>query len=360
MYKYNNVVSAIKHHCIVHSFKDDYSEGAHPRILDALLRTNSVQQEGYGLDRYSLEASELIRKAIGQDQAVIHFATGGTQTNLLVLSAILKPYESVIAPESAHIAVHEAGAIEASGHKIHTLPSEDGKLSSDQIQTILDVHVDEHMVVPRAVFVSHPTEYGTLYSKAELQALSTYCQQNNLLLYLDGARLAMALASPHNDLSLETLSKGVDVFYIGGTKTGGLLGEAIVFTNPALSDHFRYHMKQKGALIAKGRTIGIQFAEMFRDGLYLELGRIANERAAALAEGIQKAGYQFWIPPATNQIFPVFPDSIVKRLKERYDFYEWTSPAKGSTSIRLVTSWATPVNAVDQFLEDLNSFSGKS
>lgn len=335
------------------SFKDDYSEGAHPRILEALQRSNNDQQEGYGLDEYSREAVKLIREAIGLSTADIHFTTGGTQTNLLVLSAILKPYESVIAPASAHIAVHETGAIEASGHKIHALSTADGKLNAAMIQTIVEEHVDEHMVVPRAVFISQPTEYGSLYTRAELRNLSTFCWEKGLYLYLDGARLAMALTAQENDLPLSDLAQWVDVFYIGGTKNGGLMGEALVFSNASLSVNFRYHMKQKGALIAKGRVLGVQFAEMFRDNLYLDLGKIANDRATALASGIRKAGYEFWITPATNQIFPILPTALVQKLKQKYDFYEWTTLEENQTVIRLVTSWATPESAVEDYLLDL-------
>lgn len=336
-----------------YSFKDDYSEGAHPRVLDALKRENLGQEEGYGLDQYSLSAAETIRDIIDQPEAAIHFVPGGTQANLLVLSSMLRPFESVIAPESAHINIHETGAIEAAGHKIHAIPTTDGTLNVDHVKTILDSHVDEHMVLPRAVYISHPTEYGTLYSKARLRVLSGFCRQHGLFLYLDGARLAMALTSPHNDLSLPELADLVDAFYIGGTKNGLLLGEAIAITNPRLQSHFRFVMKQKGALLAKGRIFGIQFTELFRDNLFFRLGELANDRALTLAAGIQDAGHEFWIPPVTNQIFPILPDSLVHRLEEKYDFYKWTVLDGHRSVIRLVTSWATKKEAVADFITDI-------
>ncbi len=337
-----------------YSFKDDYSEGAHPRILDALKRENPGQEEGYGMDQYSLSATKTILEIIGQPEAAVHFVSGGTQANLLVLSSMLKPFESVIAPESAHINIHETGAIEAAGHKIHAVSTADGTLKIDHVKKILNSHVDEHMVLPRAVYISHPTEYGTLYSQSRLRALSGFCRQHGLFLYLDGARLAMALTSQYNDLSLTELASLVDAFYIGGTKNGLLLGEAIVITNPHLQPHFRYVMKQKGALLAKGRIFGIQFSEIFRDNLIFHLGKLANDRAQKLALGLRQAGFDFWMPPITNQIFPILPDALIHSLEKKYDFYVWTALDGNQSVIRLVTSWATTEEAVDEFIAHIS------
>lgn len=336
-----------------YSFKDDYSEGGHPRILEALQRHNDGQVSGYGLDRYSEEAARLIKEEINGNEASVHFVSGGTQANLLVLGAILRPYESVIAPASAHIAVHETGSIEATGHKINTVNTGDGKLTPDHIESVLKNHIDEHRVKPKVVFLSQTTENGTLYSKAELEGLSRICRQENLWLYVDGARLAVALTTQANDLTLEELAKMVDVFYIGGTKNGALFGEAIVITNPALQSNFRYMMKQKGALLAKGRIFGIQFMELFRDGLYYELGEKANSRASHLAEGIRSAGYSFRSSPVSNQIFPIFPNKLIEHLQNTFEFHTWEILNEERSVVRLVTSWATPESAVNDFLTAL-------
>ena len=350
-----NIAHAIKSRLMEkHSFRDDYSEGAHPRILEALQRHNDGQTEGYGMDRYCMEAARLIKEKIRQIDSIVHFVSGGTQANLLVLSALLRPYESVIAASSAHIAVHEAGSVEATGHKINLVETSDGKLNPMQIDQVLKNHRDEHMVKPRVVFISQSTESGTLYRKNELEKLSIYCKKKGLYLYMDGARLAVALTANTNNLSLLELADLVDVFYIGGTKNGALLGEAIVITNPYFQNNFRYIMKQKGALLAKGRLFGIQFMEMFRDGLYFELGQNANARAAELAEGIRSAGYSFSTPPISNQIFPIFPHTLIAHLQKKFGFYIWEKAGMGHSIIRLVTSWATPESAIRDFIKEMN------
>lgn len=338
---------------IYHSFKNDYSEGAHPRILEALQKFNGGQVEGYGLDRYCTDATALIKKKIKKDNADIHFVSGGTQANMLVISAILRSYESVVAATTAHIAVHETGSIESTGHKINLIPTSHGKLTSELVEEVISEHQDEHMVKPRAVFISQSTESGSLYSKKELTELSGYCRKNNLLLYMDGARLAVALTAETNDLTLPDIADLVDVFYIGGTKSGALLGEAIVITNQELQQNFRYHMKQKGALLAKGRIFGIQFLELFRDDLFLELSQTANNRAAQLAKGIESKGYSFSIPPVSNQIFPILPIALIGHLQKKFGFYIWSKFDNHHSVIRLVTSWATPEMAVDEFIKEL-------
>lgn len=337
-----------------HSFMDDYSEGAHPSILKALQRHNDGQANSYGMDQWCTEAIRLIKKEVNHTEATVHFVSGGTQANLLVLSAILRPYESVIAATSAHIAVHETGSVEATGHKVSLVDTSNGKLTPELIDPILKTHKDEHMVKPRVVFISQSTESGTLYTRKELNNLYQYCQNENLWLYMDGARLAVALTSTANDLNLQELARLVDVFYIGGTKNGALFGEAIVITAPDLQTNFRYIMKQKGALLAKGRTFGIQFMEMFRNGLYFKMGKDANSRASELADGIHTAGYAFWTPPVSNQIFPIFPQYLIEHLRNYFDFYVWEVLTEDQAVVRLVTSWATPKSAVLDFIKEVN------
>lgn len=336
-----------------YSFFNDYSEGAHPNILVALQQSNLAQETGYGEDSLSLQAAQLIKDKVSNPNADIHFVSGGTQANLIVLASILKSYEAVIAVNTGHIFVHEAGAIEATGHKICIAQSKDGKIRPEQIQTICDEHSDEHMVKPRVVFISHSTEVGTVYSKQELQAISEVCKKNALYLYLDGARLGSALMSTQSDMSLAELSALVDVFYIGGTKNGALLGEAIVISNDHLKANFRYHLKQRGALLAKGRVLGVQFLELFQNDLYFDLAKHANTMAGKLTQGIKDQGYEFLTDSTTNQIFPIFPNSLIEKLKEVYGFYIWSKFDEERSSIRLVTSWATKEEAVDGFLEDL-------
>jgi len=338
-----------------YNFFNDYSEGAHKSILDALAETNLVQETGYGEDSLSLQAARLIKEKTGNPDADVHFVSGGTQANIIVLASILKQYEAVIAVNTGHIFVHEAGAIEATGHKICIVSSKDGKIRPEQIQAVCDEHSDEHMVKPRVVFVSHSTEVGTVYLKQELQAISEVCRKNGLYLYLDGARLGSALTSTQSDMSLAEISSFVDVFYIGGTKNGALLGEAIVINNNQLKENFRYHLKQRGALLAKGRVLGVQFLELFKNDLYFELAKHANEMAGKLTQGIREQGYEFLTDSATNQIFPIVPNTLIEKLKDLYGFYIWSKIDEGKSSIRLVTSWATKEEAVTGFLEDLKN-----
>ena len=341
----------------MYSFKNDYSEGAHPAILSALAETNLEQDEGYGEDRYCQEAAALIKQRVGRSDSSIYFFSGGTQTNLTALSAFLRPHEAVIAAHSGHILVHETGAIEATGHKILSLPGVDGKINPALIQAALDFHTDEHMVKPRLVYISNPTEIGSIYSKAELEELSLFCKQHKLVLYIDGARLGSALASVANDLDLTDLGMLADAFYIGGTKNGALLGEALVIINPSLQEDFRFHMKQKGALLAKGRLLGLQFLALFKDNLYFDLARHANAMADRLREAIHNAGYGFLTQTATNQIFPILPNRLIDKLLEKYSFYVWEKIDPNHSAVRLVTSWATKEEAVAAFIEDLKNSS---
>jgi len=337
----------------MYSFKNDYSEGAHPRILNALLETNLEQDEGYGEDRYSQKAMELIKEKLGTQKVDIHFISGGTQTNLIAISAFLRPHEAAIAVSSGHILGHETGAIEATGHKILSVVGDNGKLSPSDLQVVLDGHPDEHMVKPKLVYISNSTEIGSIYTKSELQNLHDFCQRNQLILYMDGARLGSALCSEENDLQLSDLPNLVDAFYIGGTKNGALIGEALVICRDPLKEDFRYHIKQKGALLAKGRLLGIQFLELFRDNLFFELASHANKMASRIREELVRANITFLTHSPSNQIFPILPNGVINKLQNNYAFHVWEKVDSDSSAIRFVTSWATKEEEVTSLIEDL-------
>ncbi|MDR3541600.1 MAG: aminotransferase class I/II-fold pyridoxal phosphate-dependent enzyme [Desulfosporosinus sp.] len=339
----------------MYSFKNDYSEGAHPRILNALLETNFEQTEGYGEDYYTLTAIELLKQKIGRNDIDIHLLSGGTQTNLTAIAAFLRPHEAAISANTGHILVHETGAIEATGHKIISIDVSDGKLNCSHLQTALDSHTDEHMVKPKLVYISNPTEIGTIYSKDELEQISLFCRENQLFLFMDGARLGSALSSAENDLELSNLAKLVDAFYIGGTKNGALLGEALVICCDPLKEDFRFHMKQKGALLAKGRLLGIQFVELFRDNLYFDLAKHSNVMAGLLRNEISKAGFRFLVNSPSNQLFPIFPNGLIKELQKNYSFIIWSKLDADNSAVRLVTSWATKEEAVLAFIKDMKN-----
>lgn len=330
------------------SLRNDYSEGAHPRLLQALAVASAEVNRGYGLDVHSARAAALIRDRLGRD-ADVHFLAGGTQTNLVALAAFLRPHEAVIAPASGHIATHETGAIEASGHKVLTVATPDGKLSPALIRPCVDGHHGEHMVKPRLVYTSNSTEWGTVYSADELQALGGFCRDRGLLLYLDGARLASALTTEGNDLDLALLAGQADAFYIGGTKNGALLGEALVIVNPVLRTEFRHIIKQRGAMLAKGMVIGAQFEALFEDGLYFVLATHANAMAARLRGILQRAGVPLAVDSPSNQVFPVLPDAVVERLQAFVEFETWERRGDGTMVIRLMTSWATPESDIEAF-----------
>ncbi|WML44312.1 aminotransferase class I/II-fold pyridoxal phosphate-dependent enzyme [Neobacillus sp. PS3-40] len=338
----------------MYSFKNDYSEGAHPRILNALIESNLVQEDGYGEDSYSLKAIELLKQKIGRTDVDIHLLTGGTQTNLTALSAFLRPHEAAIAASTGHILTHETGAIEATGHKIISIEVDDGKLNPSHIKSVLDAHTDEHMVKPKLVYLSNTTEIGTIYKQNELEQLRDFCQVNNLILFMDGARLGSALSSTGNDLTLSDLPILVDAFYIGGTKNGALIGEALVICRDSLKEDFRFHMKQKGALLAKGRLLGVQFHELFRDNLYFDLAIHANRMADLLRDEITKAGFAFLTQSLSNQIFPILPNSLITELQRNYSFYIWEKIDSDHAAIRLVTSWATKEDEVLAFIAEMN------
>ncbi|MGJ1403898.1 threonine aldolase family protein [Sphingobacterium siyangense] len=338
----------------MYNFKNDYSEGAHPRILDKLIETNLIQQLGYGEDDYSKEARSILKKKIANQQAVIHFLSGGTQTNLLVISFLLRIHEAVISAKTGHISANETGAIEATEHKVITVETSDGKLTPNDITTVLREHaLAPHVVKPRIVYISNSTEIGTIYSSAELEALYVCCQQQQLLLYLDGARLGHALTAENNDLTFAAIAKYTDVFYIGGTKNGALLGEAVVFNRPELAVDFDYAIKQKGALLAKGRVLSIQFLTLFQDDLYLELALRANSLAMRMAKAIKDKGYSFLTESTTNQIFPILPKSLIEALLINYQFYIWKDIDSDYAAVRLITSWATEEKQVTNFINDI-------
>ena len=335
---------------MIYRFTNDYSEGAHINILNALIDSNLKQEIGYGEDSFCEEAKILIKEQINNKDAHIHFVSGGTQANLIIISSILRPHEAIIAASTGHINVHETGAIEATGHKICTIETEDGKLTVNHIKEVLELHESEHMVKPKMVFISNTTELGTIYKKEELQEISKFCKENNLYLHLDGARLGSALTSRDNDLTLEELSSLVDIFYIGGTKNGALLGEAIVINNDNLKEDFRYHIKQKGAMIAKGRILGIQFVELFKNNLYFELAKHANKMAYKLSDSLEELGYEFLTHPTSNQIFPILTNEEIEKLEKDYGFNIERKIDNNKKAIRLVTSWATKEDAVDEFI----------
>ena len=337
----------------MYSFRNDYSEGAHPQVLQALTDTSAVQTVGYGMDPYCQAAADTIRRLCAAPDADVHFLVGGTQVNLVTIDAFLRSYEAVIAAQTGHVSTHETGAIEATGHKVCTVESPDGKLTPALVESVLAQHNGtEHMVLPRLVYISDTTEIGTIYTKAELTALRRCCDAHGLVLYLDGARLGSALTAPGNDLTLPDLAALTDAFTIGGTKNGALFGEALVLTRPL--PHYRWHMKQRGAVLAKGRLLGIQFQALLEDGLYFDLARHANQLALRLRDGIAALGYPFPVDSPSNQQFPVLPNATVQKLQELgYEFEIDHVVDADHTCIRLVTSWATPESAMESFLRDL-------
>ncbi|MDR0424771.1 MAG: aminotransferase class I/II-fold pyridoxal phosphate-dependent enzyme [Clostridiales Family XIII bacterium] len=322
-------------------FMNDYGMGAHPAVLDALAKANDGLYSGYGTDGHSRRAAGLIRGLCAADGADVHFLMGGTQTNLAAIAAFLRPHEAVIAPASGHINVHETGAIEAAGHKILAAAPDGGKLGPEQVRSLYVSCTDEHMVKPRLVFISQPTECGTMYSLAELRSLRGVCDELGLLLYIDGARLAVALTAEANDASLPDIAGLADAFYIGGTKNGLMFGEVLVIVNEALKADFRYIMKQRGAMMAKGFLIGLQFCAVLENGLYFEIAAQANRQARKLQGGLARLGVEFAFRSVTNQLFPIFDNSMIAELEAGFDFERWSDAGGGKGVIRFVTTWRT-------------------
>ena len=335
-------------------FVNDYSEGAHEKVLQHLIDTNMEQLTGYGMDHYCDAAKEKIKKACGCEDAEVFLLTGGTQTNQIVIDTLLEPYEGVVAAQTGHVSTHEAGAIEFTGHKVLELPQTNGKICASDLRELAEKFYGdenhEHMVFPGMVYISHPTEYGTLYSRKELEELSAVCRKYKMPLYLDGARLIYGIASAETDVTLQDIAKFCDVFYIGGTKAGTLCGEAVVFTGNTMPKHFLTRVKQHGALLAKGRLVGVQFDALFTDDLYKEIGRNAIETAAALKQGLQKKGYKFLLDSPTNQQFIVLEDAQLEELRKEVQFSFWEKADKTHTIIRFATSWATRMEDVQKLL----------
>ena len=339
-------------------FNCDYTEGAHPQILQRLIDTNMEQHPGYSEDEYCRRAAEKIRSLCQAPEAAVHFIVGGTQTNLIVIASALRPHQGVVCADTGHINVHETGAIEATGHKVLGLSSVNGKITAEQVAEYCEEHIHnpafEHIVQPGMVYISIPTEYGTMYSKEELTALSAVCHQYDLPLYVDGARLAYGLAAEGNDLTLPDLAALCDAFYIGGTKVGALFGEAVVITNTAMKKDFRYIMKQKGAMLAKGRLLGVQFDAMFDNDLYFEMGRHATGLALKIRDAFAAAGYPFLIESPTNQQFVVLPDSKLAILERDFAIEYMERVDADHSAVRFCTSWATKAEDVDTLIETIN------
>ena len=334
-------------------FNSDYLEGAHPALLEKLNETNMVQTVGYGEDEYCEAAREKIKTACQAPEADVHFLVGGTQTNTTVIAAILRPWQGVISAVSGHINCHEAGAIESTGHKVITLPTTNGKITAQQVQDYVEWHRNdestEHIVQPGMVYISHPSEYGTLYTKQELEDLHTVCQEYRMPLFLDGARLGYGLMAEGTDVTLADIARLTDVFYIGGTKVGALCGEAVVFPHGAPA-HFMTMVKQQGALLAKGRLLGIQFDVLFTDDLYTKISKNAIDTANALKKGLAAKGYRFFMDSPTNQVFVILDNAQLAALEGRAKFGFWEKFDDTHTVVRIATSWATRMEEIEQLI----------
>ena len=342
-------------------FNNDYSEGCLPEILEKLCATNLDQTPGYGTDSYCMDAAARIRKLCANEKAGVHFLVGGTQTNLTVIAAALRPYQAVISAVSGHINVHETGAIEATGHKVIGLASDDGKISADQVEREARCQSEtmdaEHAVQPAMVYISNPTEYGTIYTLDEMEALSSVCKKWGLSLFVDGARLGYGLTAKDNDVSLADMARLCDVFYIGGTKVGALFGEAVVITSPAIDRDFRYMIKQRGGMLAKGRLLGVQFGVLMENDLYFKAAARANALAEEIRATLKKLGYKFMVENTTNQLFPVLPDSVLNELEKEFCFSQMGRIDDAHRAIRICTSWATTEENVKALCDALVNLS---
>ena len=339
-------------------FDNDYTEGAHPKVLQRLMETNEEQLPGYGKYHHTAAAKALIRCFCGEDVDV-HFVMGGTQANLTIISSILRPHQGVIAPETGHIAADEAGAIEATGHKVLDIKAVDGKIDAGQISRYVEDHWNsierEHKSQPKLVYISQPTESGTLYSREEFEAIRHVCDEKGLYLMVDGARVAYALASGDSDLTLDDYADMCDVFYIGGTKAGILFGEAIVISHESIKEDFRYIIKQKGGMLAKGRLLGIQFEVLFEDDLYMEIAGHAVKMARILNDAFTDSGIEMHFPSPTNQIFPVLTTGQIEKLSKKYAFHVWEDIDETRKAVRFCTSWSTRLEDVEALIEDINN-----
>ena len=342
-------------------FHNDYSEGCHEKVLQKLTETNSEQTPGYGTDAYCLSAAEKIKAACGRTDVDVHFLVGGTQANLTVIDAALRPHQGALCAVSGHINVHETGAVEATGHKVLPLPSANGKITAAQVEEAVMAHRSdgafEHIVQPKLVYISNPSEYGTLYSLKELEELSAVCRRNSLYLFLDGARLGYGLMAKDYDVTLADIARLCDVFYIGGTKVGALFGEAVVISNPALKEDFRYLIKQHGGMLAKGRLLGVQFDALFTDNLYFEISAHAIEMADKLRTCFDALGVAYLVPGITNQIFPILSDELLGELSKNFMFTEMERVSPTHRCVRFCTSWATKEENVDALCAELKRLS---
>lgn len=338
-------------------FECDYHEGAHPRIMEKLCETNFEQTMGYGVDDHCEKAKEYIKKAFSAEDADVHFLVGGTQTNTTVISSILRPYQGVVCAVTGHINVHETGAIESTGHKVLALESSDGKITASQVdECIMGHYTDEaaeHMVQPGMVYISHPTEGGTLYTRSELEAIYSVCKKHRIPLFIDGARLGYGLAAKGTDIKACDIKSLCDVFYIGGTKVGALFGEAVVIMNDSIKKDFRYLIKRHGGMLAKGRLLGIQFEELFCDGLYFEISKHAINEAYRVRECLKECGVDVLFESDTNQQFPILDDTVIKKLSEKYVFSYWRRISETKSAVRICTSWATKSENTDTLLADI-------
>lgn len=338
-------------------FNNDYCEGCHEKILEALTKYNSHQTPGYGEDAFCASAAEKIRALCGREDIAVHFLVGGTQTNQTVISAALRPHQGALCAASGHIACHETGAIEATGHKVLTLPSRDGKITGEQVRQAVDAHFAdssfEHTVQPGLVYISNPSELGTLYTLSELEDLSQACKEKGLYLFLDGARLGYGMMSRSNDITMADLARLCDVFYIGGTKVGALFGEAVVITNPTLGRDFRYLIKRHGGMLAKGRLLGIQFDTLMTDNLYFDIAAHAVRLADKIREALDECNVPYLVPGVTNQIFPILPDTVLNELGKKYVFCEQERVDETHRAIRICTSWGTREENVQALCADL-------
>lgn len=339
----------------MYSFRNDYSEGAHPDILKRLLDMNQCQNVGYGEDALCEHAKQMLKEKLQCEDCDIHFLVGGTQANLTVIAAALRPYEAVIAVDSGHINVHETGAVEATGHKVLIADSVDGKITPEGIRKAVHLHEDEHMVKPAMVYISNATEIGTIYHREELTQIAAVCREYGLYLFMDGARMGAALAAEDNDVSFADLCTYCDVFYLGGTKNGAFFGEAVVIVNDELKKDFRYMIKQRGGMLAKGWLLGIQFAALFEGNRYIEIAAHANRMAQKLQDAMEACGLPFFIKTTTNQIFPILPNMLIEELQKEYAFQVWEAMDETHTAMRFVTSWATEEKEVDRFIEFVNA-----
>ncbi|MBO7252699.1 MAG: low specificity L-threonine aldolase [Oscillospiraceae bacterium] len=338
-------------------FNNDYSEGCHTKVLQALIETNLVQTPGYGEDGYCARAADKIRDICEREDMAVHFLVGGTQTNLTVIDAALRPHQGALCAETGHIHVHETGAVEATGHKVLALPSADGKITAAQVEQAVKAHWEdssfEHMAQPKLVYISHPSELGTLYKRAELEALSETCRRLGLYLFLDGARLGYGVTANGTDVTMQDIARLCDVFYIGGTKVGALFGEAVCITNPSLKEDFRYLIKQHGGMLAKGRLLGVQFDALMTDDLYFALGAHANILADRIRLTLEQLNVSCLVPGITNQIFPILPDRVLDELKKEFSFSEMGRYDENSRTVRFCTSWATTEENVEKLCRKL-------